>query len=264
MTAHAFPFAQLVAKRDLLYVLTWREIRIKYKQSLMGMLWAILMPAVIVSAGIVVRLGFSMLSGRALETSDVASVSVRAIPWAFFVSTIRFATTSLIANANLVTKVYLPREVFPVAAMLSQLMDFAVASVVLFIVLAVLKVGVSIQLLWLPVLILILVVLTTGLGIVLSAASLFFRDVKYLVEVVLTFAIFFTPVFYEARMFGRWEPLLMLNPVAPLLEGISDVVVRHVPPSLPWVGYSALCAVAVFAAAVAVFHALEPYFAESA
>jgi ABC-type polysaccharide/polyol phosphate export permease len=255
--------SKLVAKRDLLLMLTWREIRIKYKQSVMGMLWAVLMPALIVSAGVVVRVGFSMLSGKPLETADVASVGVRAVPWAFFVSTIRFATMSLISNTNLVTKVYLPREVFPIAAMLSQLMDFAVASLVLVVVLAVLDVGVSAQLAWLPLLILILVVLTTGLGILLSAASLFLRDVKYLVEVGLTFAIFFTPVFYEARMFGRWVPVLMLNPVTPLLEGIGDVVVHHTAPSLPWVGYSAGVALLLLTGAIAAFRGLDPYFAES-
>jgi len=253
----------LLARRDLLYMITWREIRIKYKQSVMGMLWAVLMPAVIVSAGVVVRIGFSMVSGRSLAVADVASVAVRAVPWAFFVSSIRFATMSLVANSTLVTKVSLPREVFPIAAMLSQLMDFAVASLVLVVVLAVMQVGLSWELLWLPWLILILVVLTTGLGILLSAVSLFFRDVKYLVEVIITFAIFFTPVFYEARMFDRWATILMLNPVAPLLEGFADVVVRHTQPSLPWVGYSAVCALAVLAGAVAVFRRLEPYFAES-
>ncbi len=80
---------QLVAKRDLLYMLTLREIRVKYKQSVMGFMWAILMPALIVSAGVIVRAGFSVLSGKHLEVGDVASVRVRAIPWAFFVSTIR-------------------------------------------------------------------------------------------------------------------------------------------------------------------------------
>ena len=74
-----------MARRDLLYMLTWREIRIKYKQSVMGMMWAILMPIVIVAAGIVVRAGFSMLSGRPLVADDMASVMVRAVPWAFFV-----------------------------------------------------------------------------------------------------------------------------------------------------------------------------------
>lgn len=253
----------VIGRRDLLQTLTWREIRIKYKQSVMGMLWAVLMPAVIVLAGVLVRYGFAMFSGKPLQMDDVASVSVRAIPWAFFVSSIRFGTNSLIANTTLVTKIYFPREILPMAAMLSQLMDFVVASFVLVIVLAFLHVGLSVQLLWLPVLVAILVLFTTGLVLLLAGASLFFRDVKYLVEVILTFAIFFTPVFYEASMFGRWRTLLMLNPVAPLLEGFANVIVDHVAPPLPWLGYSALVSVALFFGALTVFQRLEPYFAES-
>ncbi len=253
----------IIARRDLLQTLTWREIRIKYKQSVMGMLWAVLMPAVIVLASLLVRYGFAMFSGKPLETDDIASVSVRAIPWAFFVSAIRFGTNSLIANTTLVTKIYFPREILPMAAMLSQLMDFAVATLVLVVVLAVLHVGVSMQLLWLPVLVAILVLLTTGLAILLAGASLFFRDVKYLVEVILTFAIFFTPVFYDASMFGRWKTLLMLNPIAPLLEGFANVIVRHAPPPLPWLGYSAVVSMVLFFGSLTVFQRLEPYFAES-
>ncbi len=253
----------IIARRDLLQTLTWREICIKYKQSVMGMLWAVLMPAVIVLASLLVRYGFAMFSGKPLETDDIASVSVRAIPWAFFVSAIRFGTNSLIANTTLVTKIYFPREILPMAAMLSQLMDFAVATLVLVVVLAVLHVGVSMQLLWLPVLVAILVLLTTGLAILLAGASLFFRDVKYLVEVILTFAIFFTPVFYDASMFGRWKTLLMLNPIAPLLEGFANVIVRHAPPPLPWLGYSAVVSMVLFFGSLTVFQRLEPYFAES-
>lgn len=252
-----------MARRDLLWTLTWREIRIKYKQSVMGMLWAVLMPAMIVLAGVLVRYGFALLSGTPLQLADVASVSVRAVPWAFFVSSIRFATNSLIVNTTLVTKIYFPREILPMAAMLSQLVDFAVASAVLVVVLAFLRVGVSVQLLWVPVLVAILVLLTTGAAILLSAASLFFRDVKYLVEVFLTFAIFFTPVFYEASMFRQWSTVLMLNPVAPLLEGFANVVVRHMAPPLPWIGYSAAFALLTFFGAQSVFQRLEPYFAES-
>src|SRR5260370_14309772 len=95
---------KLLARRDLLYMLTWREIRIKYKQSVMGMMWAILMPIVIVAAGIVVRAGFSMLSRHPLVAGDVASVMVRAVPWSVFVSLIRVRTLSLIAEANPVTQ----------------------------------------------------------------------------------------------------------------------------------------------------------------
>jgi lipopolysaccharide transport system permease protein len=255
--------AEVIRRRDVLYALTWREIRVRYKQSVMGVLWAILMPLVILSAGLVVRFGFSMVTGEPLRSSDLASVSVRAVPWAFFVASLRFATSSLIANTPLLTKIYLPREIFPAATIIAQLVDFAVSGVVLAIVLIALGVGVSIQVLWVPVLVALLVVLVTGLGILLSAAALFFRDVKYLVEVFLTFAIFFTPVLYEARMFGRWEDLLLLNPVAPILEGFAAVLVRHEPPALGWLAYSAAFGTLTLAGALYAFRRLEPYFAES-
>lgn len=255
--------AEVLERRDLLLAITWREIKVKYKQSVMGMLWALLMPMVIIAAGIVVRFGFSMVSGTKLQMSDVASVSVRAVPWAFFVSSLRFATTSLTSNTSLVTKIYLPREIFPVAAVLSQLVDFVVAGVVLLVVLAVLGVGVSVHLLWVPLLIGLLVAISMGLGLLFSAASLFFRDVKYLVEVGLTFAIFFTPVLYDTRVFERFATVLMFNPLSAIFEGLSDVVVGHTMPRVPWLGYSAAWALAILVLALYAFRRLEPYFAES-
>ena len=88
-------------------------------------------------------------------------------------------------------------------------------------------------------------------------------EVSYAVGCVTLFGLFFTPVFYDARMFGRWAPALMLNPVAPILEGFSNVVVMHAAPPLPWLGYSAIVSLLTFVTALSVFHKLEPYFAES-
>ena len=253
---------EILARRDLLYMLTWREVRLKYKQSVMGLLWAVLMPGLIVGAGIIVRYAFQVMSGKPFELNDILTVSVKSIPWAFCVSAIRFATNSLISNVSLVTKVYMPREIFPITAILSQFVDFLVAVVLFAIALAVAGVGVNIELLWVPVLIAILIAQVVGLGLILSAGSLFFRDVKYIVEVVLTFGIFFTPVFYDVSSFGKWSTALMLNPVAPVLEGLADVVVRHTPPPLPWIGYSAAVGVGVCLISLTLFKRLEPYFAE--
>ncbi len=254
---------ELMRYRQLLRSLTWREVRIKYKQSVMGILWAVLMPMIVVSAGILVKYAASRLAGTEFNTTEVASISVRAVPWAFFVSALRFSTGSLIANTNLVTRIYFPKEIFPLAAVGSQLLDFSIASGVLFVLLAALKVGVSIHLLWVPVLMLSLVALVAGLGIFLSAAALFFRDVKYLVEVFLTFAIFFTPVFYDVSLFGRWSKVLLLNPVAPLLEGMDAVIVDHQQPQLAWIAYSAVMALGILTAAYSFFKRSEPAFAES-
>jgi len=254
----------LWASRDVLLMLTWRDVKIKYKQSVMGFFWAILMPLVIVSAGVIVRYAFARLSGTPLRADDLALVTVKAVPWAFVVSAIRFASNSLIANTNLVTKIYMPREIFPLAAILSQLVDFAIASVVVTILFLFIGPPLTAAALWIPVFVALLIMMTTAAGIFLSAAALFFRDVKYIVEVVLTFAIFFTPVFYEASMFGEWGSVLLLNPVAPLLEAIGAAAVGHPLPDLAWLAYSAGVAVGGCVLALLFFKKVEPLFAESA
>lgn len=256
-------YATLAAHRDLLLTLVQREIKVRYKQSVMGILWAILMPVLIVGAGLVVRIAMVKLSGGELEAYDLAMVTTKAVPWAFFVSSIRFATLSLISNSNLVTKIYTPREVFPFAAVLSHMFDFLVAATAIGLVLPFLGVEWRLSMLWIPALVLNLVLLSAGAGLFLSAASLFFRDVKYLVEVFVTFAIFFTPVFYEVTLFGDLATLLLLNPVAPILEGIGAAVVGGTMPALGWFAYSGAFALIGFLLALTAFKRMEPYFAES-
>jgi len=261
-----FPMLQQLKEiaqyRDLLYMLAWRDIAVKYKQSIMGFMWAILMPLLIVLAGVLVRHAFSRLSGEPVTYQDIAEVSVKAVPWAFFVASLRFSMQSLIVNTNLVTKIYFPRELFPLAAIISQLFDLAVASVALVVLLAVAGIGVSIQLLWVPLLIVILVAQAMALGFLFSALALFFRDVKYLVEVILTFGIFFTPVFYNVELLGDLAPVLMLNPVAPILEGLGACIVHHQTPPLDWLAYSVAVSLAALGLSYKSFRALEPSFAE--
>jgi lipopolysaccharide transport system permease protein len=254
---------ELFDRRELLYMITWREIKLKYKQSVMGMLWAVLMPIVIVCAGFIVRYAIARVSQTPLALSDLTAVAVKAVPWAFFVSALRFGTNSLIAHTNLVTKIYLPRLIFPLAAVFSALFDFLVAAAVVSVFLLVAQVGFSVYLLWLPLLVGSLIMLAAALAIIFSAASLFFRDVKYIVEVFLTFAIFFTPVFYDSALFGEWAPLLLMNPVSPLLEAISTTVILHRSPPLAWLCYSFVFTGFLFTAALVMFKKLEPFFAES-
>lgn len=244
-------------------MITWRDIHIKYKQSVMGFLWAIFMPMVIVAAGVVIRLAFSHFAAAPLHREALLAIAVKSLPWAFFVASIRFSSVALIANHNLVTKIYFPRLIFPVAAVASQFFDFLIASAVLAVLLAVLGVGASAELLWVPLLVAILVALALGLGILLAAANLFFRDVKYVVEVLLTFAIFFTPVLYEAEMFGSRAQYLHLNPVAPILEGLRACVVLHQAPDPLWTAYSGGLAAVLLVVAVTSFTRVEPLFAES-
>lgn len=255
---------ELYRYRELLYMITYRDLKVRYKQSIMGFLWAIFMPVLIVMAGIVVRYGYDLAAHQRLEMAELASVAVKSVPWAFVVSSIRFACNSLaLTNRDLVTKIFFPKEIFPLASVLSSLFDFAVASCALAVFLAVVRVHVTANLLWAPVLIAVIVALAAGISMVVAAASLFFRDVKYIVELLLTFGIFFTPVFYDVAMFGSKGNWLLLNPVAPLLEGLRACVVRGESPDLRWFAYSFLWAAISLTGGYAFFKHLEPGFAES-
>jgi len=253
----------LFRHHELLYVFTWRDIKIKYKQSVMGVLWAVFMPMIIVSAGILVRSAMARFSSSPLNASEIAMVSVKAVAWAFFVSALRFGTASLIGNANLVTKIKFPKMVFPMAAVLSALFDLSIAGLTVTGLLLLSGLRVDFHALWVAPLLLLLMVLVLGLTALLSVANLFFRDVKYIVEVIVTFAIFFTPVFYEASVFGAWQHLIMLNPVAPILEGLTAAVVHRQSPPLLWTAYSAGVGLGSVVMAVYAFAVLEPRFAEN-
>jgi len=254
---------ELYQYRELLYMITYRDIKVRYKQSIMGFFWAVLMPILIVMSGVVIRYAYALASHVALNKADIASVAVKSVPWAFVVAGIRFSCASLTNNASLVSKIYFPREIFPIAAVLACLFDFCVASVALVVVLVFLQVHGSIYLLWIPILLASLVLFTLGVGMVVSASGLFFRDVKYIVEVFLTFGIFFTPVFYDARMLGSKSKWIMLNPVAPLLDGLSAAVAQHHSPDLMWFSYGFVFSLMVFLAGFSLFKHLEPAFAEA-
>lgn len=249
--------------RDLLIMLVQRDIRVRYKQAAMGFLWAIFMPIVAVAAGILIKKAMSVLANQPMDFAGVVSISIKVLPWTFFISAVKFSVQSLTGNSNLVTKIYFPRAVLPFASIMACFFDFGVAVLVLTVLLCFAHVGVSLNLLWLPLLLVVLLLLTAGIGLMLSTANLFFRDVKYVVEIILMFGIFFTPVFYDSAMFGNWQPLILLNPIGSLLESFNHVIVFHQPPHLGWLAYSAVSSVLVFYAGILVFHKYEPYFAEN-
>jgi len=267
------------AYRGLAYELTRRDIRVRYKQTIMGFGWAVLMPMLIVLSGSLVRFAMSYVSGHHLSVQELAGIAVKAIPWSFFVGSMGFATASLVGNANLMTKIYFPREMLPLAATLAQSFDSSIGTVALLIVCPLVGVHFGLGLLWAPVLAACVFMFTAGAALLAGCANLFLRDVKYLVQVLLTFGIFFTPVFFEPYMFGRLGArVMMLNPLAPLLEGLRlSVVYNHqlfetvvvttargpIVAWSPWyLAYSAICAVMIFFFGLLVFHRAENKFAE--
>ncbi len=219
---------ELIGSRELLWQMTLRDLRLRYKQAIMGFAWALLMPLLIVGAGLVVKLLISSLSGQPLDASGFAGMAVKAVPWAFFIGSISFATTSLTNNLDLVTKIYFPREVFPLSAVLTQLVDSSVGLlVVVVLIYGILGVPLTLAALWAIPLIALLIFFTTAAAMLTACGNLFFRDVKYIVQVLLTFGIFFTPVVFDIEQFGpTGATLLLLNPLSPILEGLRLSVVE--------------------------------------
>lgn len=222
-------FLELFYYRELLWQMILRDIRIRYKQAVMGFGWALLMPILVVGSGFVVKYVLAQTAGSALETKAVAGMAVKALAWTFFAGSLGFAVNSLTNNIGLVTKIYFPREVFPLSAVLVQAFDTSIGTVlVLAAVVALPGVGLSWTGLWALPLVLLLVAFTQALALVLSCANVFFRDVKYIAQLLITFGIFFTPVFYETEILGPiGSRLMMLNPLAPILEGLRLAVVEH-------------------------------------
>jgi len=254
---------KIIKYRDLLLLLTLRDIRIRYKQAVMGFFWAIFMPAIAVLAGILIKKAISVVSGRPMDLAGVVSICVKVLPWTFFVSAIKFSVNSLVGNSSLVTKVYFPREVLPLSSILACLFDFCIGTLTLVVLLVIARVGVSLNLFWAPLVFAFLLLFTTGIALFLSAANLFFRDVKYIVEIILMFGIFFVPVFFDSHMFGKWEPFLLANPVSGILEAFNSAVVLHKQPDMFWFGYAAICSVVMFVVGLFIFRKTEPLFAEN-
>jgi len=273
--------AEVWDARDLVMQFVIRDVTIRYTQAVMGFAWALLMPLLIVGAGMMFKVVVATLSNTPLEGSSIASLAAKALPWAFFAGAISTATQSIIGNANLIGKVYFPRESLPLATVLAQSPDLVVGLVMLTIILPFIGVSLSWAALWVVVMIVLLITFTVGFALLLSCANLFFRDVKYIVQVVLNFGVFATPVFFEPQMLGRKGAAIMLAlPLSPFVQAMDMAMVRGhsllqtvtattakgpIVVWAPWMlGYAAASALVLLFIGMLVFRSGSSRFAEMA
>ena len=262
--------------RELIYQLTLRDIRVRYKQALMGFAWAILSPLLIVAAGVIVRVALLHMAGKPFEIISAAAIIVKGLAWGFFAGAIGFSTTSLTANASLISKVYFARETLPLSVILASTFDSLIGSTALLLLLPLVGWRPTMAILWVPLLCVTLFVFTLAAGLLVSCANLFFRDVKYITQLLVTFGIFFSPVYYEPSVLGpRWIVPQMLNPLAPIMEGLRlsivdghnllAAIVRSDGAVIwsPWyLAYALLWAVGGLLVSALVFHRSQFRFAE--
>lgn len=248
--------------RELLYQMTLRDIRVRYKQAVMGFGWAVFMP-------LVNTVLFSVIFTRVAPLDTGIPYPLFAFTgllfWNFFASSLRFAVNSLSGNATLVTKVYFPREIFPISAILVCLVDLAVGALVLIGLLVYYQVPPTPVLALVPLLLVIQTIFTAGIALLLSMANLFLRDVKYLFDMVLTVWMFATSVVYPVELVGgKIGTLLTLNPMTPIIDGYrAAILYGHWPAAGPLAASTAL-AVLTLAVGWLVFHRAEYRFAEYA
>ncbi len=246
--------------RELLYLLTWRDVQVRYKQTVMGVAWAVIQP-------LASMLIFNLFFGRLAKLpSDGIPYPLFAfaglLPWTFFSNAVTNSGNSLVGSAHLITKVYFPRMIIPAATVGAGLVDLAIAFVLLAGLMAYYGVAVGWGLLMLPVVVALTVVLALGVGLWTSALNVKYRDVRYALPFLTQLWMFASPVIYPASLVpDRWRPVMALNPMTGVIEGYRSSLFG-LPFDWPTLGISAAVTLALFTFAAYSFRRMERAFAD--
>jgi len=252
---------QLYRYRELLYVWTMREIRVRYKQSALGAAWAILQPVSLMLAFSVIFTAFVKIPTGNVPY-PVFSYSAL-LPWTFFVGSIGLAVSSLTQNMNLVTKIYFPREVLPIAIVAAAMVDFLVGALVFLVMLVFYRVPVNVTFAVLPVLVALQVLLTLGIVLVASAMNVFFRDIRFVIPLALQLWMYVTPIIYPITLVpARFRTLYLLNPMTDIIESYRDVTLYGKLPNPEYVAFATVTSIVVFCLGYWYFKWVEWKFAD--
>ena len=247
--------------RELLYFLIWRDLKVRYKQTVLGALWAILQP-------VLTMIVFSLFFGRlARVPSDGIPYPIftfaALVPWTFFSNGLQHASQSLVGSSNLLRKVYFPRLTIPLATVLSGVVDFALAFAVLLVMMPFYGVAPSAQILWLPLFLALALVASLGVGLWLAALNVQYRDVRYVLPFLTQFWLFATPIAYSSSLLQEpWRTLYGLNPMVGVVDGFRWALLGSGTPPGPLVALSCAAAIAMLISGTLYFRRMEQTFAD--
>jgi lipopolysaccharide transport system permease protein len=255
-----FPFRELWLYRELLFFLTWRDIKIRYQQTVLGFAWAILQP-------VLTMIVFSVFFGK-LAKIDSEGIPypifnyTALLPWQFFEQSITNSANSLVMNSNMITKVFFPRLFVPISNVFSSLVDFFVAFSVLIAMMVFYKVTPTTGIVLLPAFLLLAFITSLGVGFWLSALNVKYRDVRYIVPFLTRFWFFGTPIAYSSKLLNEpWRTLYGLNPMVGVVEGFRWALLGTAPPQST-ILLSILIALAIFFSGLFYFNRVEKSFAD--
>jgi lipopolysaccharide transport system permease protein len=253
---------ELLRHHELLLMIAQREIKVRYKQTLLGALWAIVQPF---SLMLVLTVFFSLFIG--IPSGDIPYPLFSyagLLPWTFFTTALSFATSSLIAQSQIITRMSFPREIIPLACVLAALVDFAIALAVLGGMLVFYGITPTWHLLYAVPLLAIQIIFTTALALLLSAVAVVYRDVRFTVPLLLQLWMFATPILYPVASVpeGLRSAYMGLNPVAVVVDGYRRSVVQAQSPELLYLATASLISILLLAIAYWTFKRLEKVFAD--
>jgi lipopolysaccharide transport system permease protein len=257
----ALGLRELWSYRELLYFLTWRDIKVRYKQTALGGAWAVIQP-------FFTMVVFSLFFGRLAKVpSDGVPYPIFSyaalVPWTFFANGLGQSANSLVGSSNLIKKVYFPRLAIPLATVLSEAVDFAIAFVVLLAMMFYFGITPTANIVWLPLLVALTVTTSLGVGLWLSALNVQFRDIRYVVPFLTQFWMFATPIAYPSTLLDpKWRTLYALNPMVGVVEGFRWALLGTSTAPGPMVAVSSAMAIALLVGGSFYFRRMEKSFAD--
>lgn len=257
----ALDFRELWAYRELLYFFVWRDLKVRYKQTAFGALWAVIQPFMLM---VVFTLFLGRLSGIAPEGVPYPVFAFAGlVPWTLFAQSLIGSSASLVDASNLLQKVYFPRLLLPVAAIGSYLLDFAIAIVVLAVLMVYFGVLPTVTVLWILPLTVLALVTALAVGIWLSAVNVRYRDVRYAVPFLVQLWLFASPVAYSADLVPEsWRAIYQLNPIAGVIEGFRWALLGQAAPPVTAVAISSLVTTVLLITGLVYFRRVERTFAD--
>jgi lipopolysaccharide transport system permease protein len=252
---------ELWAYRELVYFFTWRDIKIRYKQTVLGAAWAVLQPLL---AMLIFSIFFGRLAGMPSDDIPYPLFSYSGmVIWLFFANGVTNASNSMVESANTIKKVYFPRLAIPLGAILSGLVDFVLAFILLLGMMAYYGIWPTINVLWLPLLLLLALVTALGVGLWFSAMNVLFRDVKYATPFVIQAWLFATPIAYPSSLVPEpWNIIYGLNPMAGVVDGFRWALLGVDSKPGPMLAVSAVVSVIIFISGTFFFRRMEKTFAD--
>ena len=262
--------AEVFRYRELVWNLVLRDLKVRYKNSVLGFLWSLLNPLLMM---VVFTIAFTFLQPASGIDRLPIYILCAVLPWNFFSSAVIGSTGSVVANIHLVKKVYFPREILPLSAVLSHLAHFFLALGVLFGMLLVFRFKLTIWILLLPVIVLEQFAFTLGLGLILATSNIFYRDTEHIVQLMLLAWLFLTPVFYPMEILPRhyslwgldlniWRLAYIINPMASIISSYRVILYYGGPPALDFLLRTLLTTLAVLVVGYLIFARYSKLFAE--